>query len=100
VPTLAALREGDFAKAARYAEIYARADREIGPILAIMAAQGAGDDAQVARQLPRVLEVQSFRNVGIITQLRRRITDSALLDRIRTALFDAGVPPMSLVTAF
>jgi hypothetical protein len=54
----------------------------------------------VARQLPRVLEVQSFRNVGIITQLRRRITDSALLDRIRTALFDAGVPPMSLVTAF
>jgi tetratricopeptide (TPR) repeat protein/TolB-like protein len=93
VPTLAALREGDFAKAARYAEIYARADREIGPILAIMAAQGAG-------QLPRVLEVQSFRNVGIITQLRRRITDSALLDRIRTALFDAGVPPMSLVTAF
>ena len=100
VPTLAALREGDFAKAARYAEIYARADREIGPILAIMAAQGAGDDAQVARQLPRVLEVPSFRNVGIITQLRRRITDSALLDRMRTALFEAGVPPMSLVTAY
>lgn len=100
VPALAALRDGDFAKAARFAEIYARSDREFGPVLAILAAEGAGDDAQVARQLPRVLEVPSFRAVGIVTQLRRRITDNALLDRIRTALVDAGVPALSLVTAY
>ena len=100
VPTLLAIREGDFGKAARFANIYARADREMGPVLAILAAEGAGDDAQVARQLPRLLDVPSFRSVGIVTQLRRRITDTALLDRIRVALTDAGVPPLSLVTAY
>lgn len=100
VPTLVAIREGDFAKAGRYAEVYARSDREMGPILAILAAEGAGDQAQVMRQLPRVLEVPSFRSVGIVTQLRRRITDPALLDRIRTVLAEAGVPPLSLVTAY
>lgn len=100
VPALAALQRGDFVTAARYADIYARSDREIGPILAIMAAEGSGNDEQIARQLPRVLEVQSFRNVGIVTQLRRRITDRRLLDRFRQALVDAGVPPLSLVTAF
>ncbi|MET0440342.1 MAG: hypothetical protein ABW043_22840 [Devosia sp.] len=100
VPALAALRDGDFAKAARFAEIYSRSDREFGPVLVILAAEGAGDDVQVARQLPRVLDVPSFRSVGIVTQLRRRITDSALLDRIRTALVDAGVPALSLVTAY
>lgn len=100
VPTLVAIRAGDFAKAAQYAEIYARSDREIGPILAILAAEGAGDQAQVARQLPRVLEVPSFRSVGIVTQLRRRVTDTVLLDHIRIALIDAGVPALSLVTAY
>jgi tetratricopeptide (TPR) repeat protein len=100
VPALLALRDGDIAKASRFAEIYSRSDREIGPVLAILAADAAGDDAQVSRQLPRVLDVASFRNVGIMTQLRRRITDTALLDRIRVALTDAGVPPLSLVTAY
>lgn len=100
VPALAAIRVGDFVKASRYAEIYAHSDREMGPILTLMAAEGAGDAARVARELPRVLEVQSFRNVGIVTQLRRRITDRALLDRIRMALIDAGIPPLSLVTAY
>ena len=100
VPTLAALRDGDYARAARFAQIYARADRELGPILAVMAAQGAGDEEEVARQLPRVLAVPSFRRVGIITQLRRRIPDEALLDRFREALTAAGVPPMALVAAF
>ncbi len=100
VPAMWALQNRDFAKARRYAEIYARADREIGPILAVMAAEGAGDEAEVARQLPRILSVQSFRAVGIVTQLRRRIVDTSLLDRIRMSLIDAGVPPLSLVTAY
>lgn len=100
VPAMWALQNRDFVKAKRYAEIYSRSDREIGPILAVMAAEGAGDDAEVARQLPRILNVQSFRTVGIVTQLRRRIVDTNLLDRIRMALIDAGVPPLSLVTAY
>jgi len=100
VPALAALRDRDFPKASRYAETYARADRELGPILSIIAAEGMDDNAQVARQLPRVLEVPAFRNAGIITQLRRRVPDNELLNRIRTALTEAGVPPLSLVTAF
>ncbi|KQT45980.1 hypothetical protein ASG47_13640 [Devosia sp. Leaf420] len=100
VPALAALETGDFSQAEQFADTYARADREVGPILAILAAQGQGDEEQVAKELPRVLEVPSFRAGGIITQLRRRITDTALLDRIRMGLAEAGVPQMSLVTAF
>lgn len=100
VPALSALDMGDYLKAEQFAESYARADREVGPILAILAAQGLSDEDQVARELPRVLEVPTFRASGIITQLRRRITDTALLDRIRMGLAGAGVPQMSLVTAF
>ncbi|KKB80193.1 hypothetical protein VW35_07155 [Devosia soli] len=100
VPTLAALRTGDFAKAALYAQTYSRADRELGPILAIIAAEGMENEAQVVRELPRVLDVPAFRNAGIITQLRRRVPDNELLNRIRTALIEAGVPPLALVTAF
>ncbi len=100
VPTLSALETGDYVKAEQFAENYARADREVGPILAILAAQGLRDEDQVAKELPRVLEVPTFRAGGIITQLRRRITDAALLDQIRMGLADAGVPQMSLVTAF
>lgn len=100
VPALSALGAGDFAKAEQFAENYARADREVGPILAILAAQGLRDEDQVAKELPRILEVPAFRASGIITQLRRRITDTGLLNEIRTGLADAGVPQMSLVTAF
>lgn len=100
VPALAALLEGNFAKAGRDAQIYARSDGELGPILTILAAQGAGNADEVARQLPRVLDVASFRSGGIITQLRRRITDAGLLDRIRAGLTQAGIPAMSLVTTY
>jgi len=100
VPALVALRQGDYRKAAQLAETYSRSDREIGPILAILAAQGEGNEDLVAKQLPRVLEVPAFRVGGIITQLRRRITDTALLDQIRKGLAEAGVPQMSLITAF
>lgn len=100
VPTLAALRTADYAKAARYAESCARADTELGPILAVLAAQGRGNREEVALELPRVLETPSFRNAGIITQLRRRVTDEVLLETIRASLAAAGVPPLSLVTAY
>jgi tetratricopeptide (TPR) repeat protein len=100
VPALAALRDGDYARAARYAESYSRADTELGPIFSLMVANASGDAESVGRLLPTVLSVPSFRTGGIMTALRRRITDTELLGRIRQALVDAGVPPLSLVTSF
>ena len=100
VPALLALRDGDFASAAADAELYARADAELGPILAIMAAQGSGDSATVSRYLPQVLDVSTFRAQGILSRLRQHITDPLLMDSIRAALVKAGVPTAALVRAF
>jgi len=100
VPTLLALRDGEFATAIDAAERYAEADRELGPILAIMAAQGSGDSAVVNRYLPQVLDVAAFRAQGVLPRLRERITDSDLMESIRSALVQAGVPPTALIRSF
>lgn len=96
VPALEALRQGNYRQAVNAAEIYAEADRELGPILAVMAGQGLGDTNIVNRYLPRVLDLASFRGHGVLTQLRSRVTDEALLRDIRVALLSAGVPPTAL----
>jgi tetratricopeptide (TPR) repeat protein len=100
VPALLALRDGDHASALASAELYAQADPELGPILAIMAAQQLGDGAVVNRYLPQVLDVASFRAKGVLPRLRDRISDTALLDLIRAALGQAGVPPTALIRSF
>jgi TolB-like protein len=100
VPALLALRDGDYAQAIACAELYARADRELGPILAIMAAQRSGDSAVVNRYLPQVLDVAAFRARGVLPQLRERIGDVVLMDTIRAALVRAGVPPAALTGAY
>ena len=100
VPALLALRDGHHASALASAELYARADPELGPILAIMAAQQLGDGAVVNRYLPQVLDVASFRAKGVLPRLRDRISDTALLDLIRAALGQAGVPPTALIRSF
>lgn len=100
VPALLALRDGDFDKAIACAELYAQADHELGPILAIMAAQRSGDRAVVNRYLPQVLDVASFRAQGVLPRLRKRIGDDALMDAIRSALIQAGVPPTALIRSF
>lgn len=100
VPALLALRDGDYAKAMQCAELYALADRELGPILAIMAGQAANDGAMVNRYLPQVLDVASFRSRGVLTRLRERITDDALMNQIRASLISAGVPAGALVGSF
>ena len=100
VPALLALRGGDFVQAATHAELYAQADPELGPILAIMAAQGSGDSAVVSRYLPQVLGVATFRAQGILPRLRERIGDAQLMDAIRAALVRAGVPTAALIRAF
>ncbi|ODT65808.1 MAG: hypothetical protein ABS75_29870 [Pelagibacterium sp. SCN 63-23] len=100
VPALQALRTGDFQQAVDYAGIYAEADRELGPVLAVMAGQGLRDADIVNRYLPRVLDHSSFRARGVLTQLRQRISDEALLRDIRIALLSAGVPSAALNQAF
>ncbi len=100
VPALLALRDGDLARAIASAERYAEADRELGPILAIMAAQRAGDSAVVNRYLPQVLDVPAFRAKGVLPRLRERISDESLVESIRGALVEAGVPPQALMRAF
>ena len=100
VPALIALRNGDYAKAIECAELYAEADRELGPVLAILAAQRAGDGAVVNRYLPQVLDVASFRARGVLTTLRDRIEDDALMEQIRSGLVAAGVPPNALINGF
>lgn len=100
VPALLALRDGDTAKAIVCAELYAEADRELGPILAIMAGQRAHDSAVVNRYLPQVLDIAAFRAMGVLPRLRERISDSGLIEAIRAALVQAGVPPAALVHTF
>lgn len=100
VPALLALRDSDFARAIACVELYAQADHELGPILAILAGQRAGDSAVVNRYLPQVLDVTAFRAKGVLPRLRERVGDDQLLDAIRTGLIQAGVPPMALVRGF
>ncbi|MGB3339624.1 MAG: hypothetical protein WBA73_20785 [Devosia sp.] len=100
VPALLALRDGDFARAIACAELYAEADHELGPILAIMAAQQSGDRAVVNRYLPQVLDMASFRAKGVLPRLRERIGDEMLMNSIRSALIQAGVPPTALIRSF
>lgn len=100
VPALLALRDGDLPRAIESAERYAEADRELGPILAIMAAQRSGDSAVVNRYLPQILDVPAFRAKGVLPRLRERISDGALLAAIRNTLVAAGVPPQALVRSF
>ncbi|UJW87037.1 tetratricopeptide repeat protein [Devosia sp. SL43] len=100
VPALLALRDGNYEQAIVRAERYAQADRELGPILAILAAQSAGEGAVVNRYLPQVLDVPSFRMRGVLTTLRDRIQDDALMEQIRGGLVAAGVPPSALINGF
>ena len=100
VPALLALRDGDLAKAIASAERYAEADRELGPILAIMAAQQSGDSAVVNRYLPQILDVASFRTGGVMPRLRQRVTDDGLMYSMRLALLEAGIPPAALSQSF
>lgn len=96
VPTLLALRDQNFVQAVDHAERYAQADRELGPVLAILAGQQAGANAVVNRYLPQVLDMAAFRAKGVLPRLRERISDGALVDQIRTSLTKAGVPWASL----
>ncbi len=100
VPALVALRQGDFAGAVGFAERYSEADHELGPILAVVAGQQAGNRNVVNAYLPRVLEVPEFRARGVLTRLADKISDAGLLDIIGASLVRAGVPATSLTAPF
>lgn len=100
VPALLSLRDGDYAEAVAHAERYALADRELGPTLAIMAAQLAGNSAVVNRYMPEVLDTAAFRAQGVLPRLRERVGDDRLIDAIRASLSEAGVPWASLTRAY
>ena len=100
VPALLALRDEDYARALEAAERYTLADSEIGPILAIMAGQGAGDGPIVNRYLPQVLEQDTFQARGVLRRLGERISDRHLVGQMREALSAAGVPVEALNGSF
>jgi tetratricopeptide (TPR) repeat protein len=99
-PAVLALLDEDFALAQSHAEAYAAADTDIGSVLAVVAAQGAGQSAAVERFLPRVLGSRAFREAGILPQLQQRLGDPRLLEIIRDGLFAAGVPATALDQPF
>ncbi|MET3924422.1 hypothetical protein [Devosia sp. 2618] len=100
VPALIELRDGQYAEALASAAAYTKSDAEIGPVLGIMAAQGAEDEGAIGRYLPKVLEASSFRRLGILPRLRERISDAALIAQIGDALLRAGAPAAALESAF
>lgn len=93
---IASLRTADFIQAADYAQVFARSDTMLGPVLAVIAALNAGEGDTVNRFLPQVLEETAFRAQGILPRLQERISDRVLLADIRKGLIEAGVPSAAL----
>lgn len=100
VPALLAWRDKDYRMAIEDAATYATADREIGPILAVMAGVSSGDSDVVNRYLPQILEAPGFRANGILPHLQRRIGDPVLMGQISDFLVQAGVPRAALSGPF
>ncbi len=100
VPAMASLKANAFLPAQRLATECARGDTELGSILLLLVGHGAHDVALLGQALPRIMDIPSFRSGGIMTRLRLRMTDEALLDEIRTALLEAGVLEKNLNSAF
>jgi TolB-like protein len=100
VPALLAIRDGDLIAAIDYAERYAQADQELGPILVVIAAQMLGDNDLVNTYLPRILEEPHFRELGILPRLDQHIGNADLLRETGEALLRAGVPQASLEGPF
>ncbi|UYO01066.1 MAG: hypothetical protein KIT02_07650 [Devosia sp.] len=100
VPTLLALRDSRDADAIAYARLYAEADRELGPVLAVIAGQRLGDMAVVNAYLARIMEAPAFRAEGVLTRLRQSIDDPGLIELIGLSLEGAGLPPSAMTQPF
>jgi len=100
VPAVVALKNEDYVTAVEQGTRYAMADRELGPVLAVMASLAAGDTDVVNRYLPQILDLPSFRAAGILPQLRKRLADGQLLRDMQVALTNAGVPVGALTRPY
>lgn len=99
-PTLLALSDGNYTRAVHFAERFVQSDRELGPVLAVVAAQGTADGAVVNRYLPQIMDTAAFHKSGIMPRLRETISDPALLQLISEGLTAAGLPANALEQAF
>jgi tetratricopeptide (TPR) repeat protein/TolB-like protein len=96
VPTLLALRDGKYSAALIDAELYARAEPQIGSVLSVVAGLAVGDEFAVSRSVRQVEAISAFRAAGILPSLLETITDDALIERIAQALTAAGIPEEAL----
>ena len=72
----------------------------IDPTPAVPRCWSIGSSTAVNRYLPQVLELPAFRAEGVLPRLRQRISDEALLERIRSGLVTAGMPEKALEEPF
>lgn len=100
VPAIDAVRKRDLEQARRLAESCGRVDTEVGAMLTLLIARVSGDAEMVAKVLPRILDVSSFRSVGIMTRLRVRSSVEVFLGDIEEALLEAGVPQQNLYAGY
>ncbi|AEQ52225.1 adenylate cyclase [Pelagibacterium halotolerans] len=92
VPTLWAMREGDYAQAAALGERMVSAAPDFG-VAVMVAAGGQLRDADIINAyLPRLLASQRFRRLGIMPALRQYVLDPGLLRAISGGIISAGVP--------
>ncbi|RDE08717.1 tetratricopeptide repeat protein [Pelagibacterium lacus] len=100
VPTLEALRRGDYARAIAQGQFMVRSLPELGAAV-MVAAGGALRDANVVNAyMPRLLASERYRRLGILPALRQRIADSELMRRISSGILSAGMPLDRLTDPF
>ena len=99
-PALIELRRAADALALHFGEAYVPSDRELGPIIAILAGAAVGNSSVVNRYLPQVLELPTFRAEGVLPRLRKRVADETLLEQVRSGLSAAGVSDSALEGPF
>jgi tetratricopeptide (TPR) repeat protein len=95
-----ALREARYFDAIDAAQALAAADIEYGPVTALAAAPIVGRNDLIDRYRPIVLNNPHFQSVGILPRLSILIKPQILLDRLKTGLILAGVPPAAVVGPF
>ncbi|UYQ73277.1 hypothetical protein OF122_05810 [Pelagibacterium flavum] len=92
VPTLWAMRGGDYAYAAAVGERMVSAVPDLGTAVMVAAGGQLRDADIINAYLPRLLASQRFRRLGIMPALRQHVLDPDLLRTISSGIISAGVP--------
>lgn len=99
LPSLIALRDGDYAQAIAKGRIAAQGG-EFGAIVTLAAGGLAGDRSAISDFSARVMSMQSLKRIGILPWLRLRINDEAVLGRLVEGLRAGGIPASALTARF